>query len=118
MRISNSDFYKITGCSDDTYALKFNIQEMQQFLIDIGYEIFIYKGTANVYETSSDGDGKVEVVGKHDEERERILAMIKKDKAKLISENLKADSKEVMMHDFRRVFEREFKSRLFDNLSR
>ncbi len=78
MRISNSDFYKITGCSDDTYALKFNIQEMQQFLIDIGYEIFIYKGTANVYETSSDGDGKVEVVGKHDEERERISPFVKK----------------------------------------
>ena len=110
MIVTSSEYYRITNCSDlGEWNVRFTIEEMQQILIDHGYEIIIHTAKAEVTETESDG-GEIRRTGrKWIENVERILAVKPEDKESLPEWN---DSGRAFYLDFRNVFNKLMKAKL------
>lgn len=110
--ITGQEYYDITGCTYGILGFKFpefTFEEVQKFLIKLGYNIIIHEAKATVHHVKSEGV-EVRRTGEMSEElRKRIIAV-------KITENTKlpdrVDSQEAIDLDLKVVFEREIKNKL------
>lgn len=109
-RVTDREYFRITGCSSGDFTLpKFTIDEVQDFLESLGYRITVYTATARIDEVEHDG-GEVRRTGKMwDDEREVILALRDGD---ILPPRV--DSDECSELNFLSVFKREMKKKLLN----
>jgi len=113
MIVTDKEYHRITNCSGlDSWNVRFGIEEMQQILIDNGYEIIVHSAKAEINETASEfGSGEVRRTGrKWIENVERIFAVKPEDKLNLPEWN---DSYRASCLDFTTVFNNLIKAKLF-----
>lgn len=107
-KITNKEYFEITNCTPDILFPNFDIQEVQDFLIHIGYDILIQEAVATIHEVESDMGGSMERTGRTTQEkRKRILAIKDGD---VLPDRI--DSEETQALDMRNVFRREVKKKI------
>lgn len=105
--VTNEEYYRITNCVGDIRLPEFTIEEVQEFLIKLGYEIIIHKAEATIHMTSHD-NGEVRRTGETFQGlREAIMAI--KPGTKLPS---RLDCDEAYSLNFLSVFKVEMKKKL------
>lgn len=105
--ITSNDYYRITNCTGDFRLPTFTIEEVQEFLTRLGYEIIIHKAEATVHIVSHE-DMEVRRTGQTIEAlREAILAI--KPGTKLPT---RVDSDDARKMNFLSVFDQEMRKKL------
>lgn len=110
--ITDKDYYRITNCAAvGGFRLpNFTIEEVQQFLIKLGYKIIIHKAEAKIHITESNMGGECRRTGEtFDAIREAILA-VKEDTVL----PTRLDSQEAHDLNFLSIFENEMKKKLLE----
>ena len=114
MIVTKKEYYNMTNCSSGYHRTEFNVEEVQQILIDHGYEIIVHYGKTEVEEVRSEG-GEVRRTGRvYTEDRPRIMAVTPEQKKNLPEWN---SSHGAHLLDFMKVFDDLIKSKLSNPLS-
>lgn len=118
MIVTEYDYGKITNRSGGYNRTEFSVEEMQEILIDHGYEIIVHNAKVEIEETVSECGGSVRYTGRilYDE-RPRILAVTPEQKKNLPEWNT---SYAAHLLDFSTVFSNLIRSKLaspIDNVS-
>lgn len=106
-KITNDEYWKITNCTSWVYFPSFDIQEVQDFLISIGYDIVVHETLCTVHDVTMDGGEVRRTGGTSQEMRKRILATKPGD-----SLPDRIDSEEADKLDMLGVFRTEIKKKL------
>lgn len=115
MIVTEKEYYKMTNCSGGYHRTEFSVEQVQQILIDHGYEIIVHYGKTEVEETQSEwGSGEVRRTGRvYIEDRPRILAVTPEQKKNLPEWN---SSHAAYLLDFFKVFDDLIKAKLSNPL--
>lgn len=63
-KITSKQYYEVTNCTPDFGIANFTLDEVQDFLNSLGYDVIIHEGRAKVQQRQSVwGTGEVEKVG-------------------------------------------------------
>lgn len=109
MIVTEQEYRKITNCSSGYHRTEFSVEDMQQILIDHGYEIVVHYGKTEVREYISE-DCEVKYTGNvFVENRARILAVTPEQKKNLPEWN---SSHKAFLLDFFTVFDNLIKTKL------
>ena len=110
-KITGSRYYDITHCTwFDIKLPQFDIEEVQDYLIKVGYEIVVHSGLAKVENVIMEPGGGVDRTGTFvDEIRERVLAV---KPGTTLPERV--DAKELDAFDILAVFRNEMKNKLLN----
>ena len=111
MIVTDKEYYIITNCSGGYHRTEFSVEQVQQILIDHGYEIVVHYGKTEVEEAFSEpGSGEVRRTGRvYTEDRPRILAVTPEQKKNLPEWN---SSHAAYLLDFLKVFDDLIKAKL------
>lgn len=111
MIVTEKEYYNMTNCSGGYHRTEFSVEQVQQILIDHGYEIIVHHGKTEVEEAFSEpGTGEVRRTGRvYTEDRPRILAVTPEQKKNLPEWN---SSHAAYLLDFMKVFDNLIKEKL------
>lgn len=115
MIVTKKEYYKITNRSGGYCRTEFSVEQVQQILIDHGYEIIVHYGKTEIEETQSErGTGEVRRTGRrYIEDLPRILAVTPEQKKNLPIWN---SSHAAYLLDFMKVFDDLIKTKLSNPL--
>lgn len=108
--ITHKEYAKATGCSIiPGHMIRFEFEEIRDFLISKGYEVKVYSGLGSIKEKEPwDGSGEVRHTGKvFDDQCTTVIAV--KPETEL---PLRVDDPDLLKHHMLSVFEKELKRKL------
>lgn len=105
--VSRKEYFEITGCSGGFKIQDFTVEEVQQYLINLGYKIIIHESMSTVQMVEMDAGGEVNRRETTEKLRQVIFAIKEND---ILPDRV--DSEEVKKLDFHTVFNKEIKKQL------